>query len=113
MAEQLALEQRLAESAAQLTATNGPAARLDAWCTARAATSLPVPLSPANSTVAWVGATLRIASTTAAIVGSPQVNVAGASSSRARSRAATSCRRSSARATTSRSSAGLPSGFCR
>ena len=57
--------------AAQFTATKGPAARGLQACSVRAATSLPVPLSPIRSTVALVGATLRSASTTGSIAGSP------------------------------------------
>ena len=47
--------------AAQLMATNGLCARPDRRCTARASSSLPVPLSPNSSTVAFVGATFSIA----------------------------------------------------
>ena len=47
-------------SAAQLTATNGREARGLFWCTARAASSLPVPVSPVMSTVESRGATLRM-----------------------------------------------------
>jgi hypothetical protein len=42
-------------SAAQLTATNGPAARALAACRARAVSSLPVPVSPTIRTVASAG----------------------------------------------------------
>ncbi len=54
------LSSRLAVRAAQLTATNGcPGCRRR--CTARAATSLPVPVSPATSTgLHWLAATSRI-----------------------------------------------------
>ena len=38
----------------------GPFARFDRLCIARAASSLPDPLGPSISTVAFVGATLRI-----------------------------------------------------
>ena len=62
---------RLPGTAAQLTATNGPSARALQACSVRAATSLPVPLSPSSSTVALVPATLRSASATGAITGSP------------------------------------------
>ena len=55
-AEQLALDQ-VSGMAAQLTATNGLPARGLTWCSARANSSLPTPDSPANSTVARVGAT--------------------------------------------------------
>ena len=41
--------------AAQLIATNGPAARPLSACSARANSSLPVPLSPRSSTVVSVG----------------------------------------------------------
>ena len=51
MAEQL-LSRRAAGIAAQLTATNGPAARRPWRWIARATTSLPVPVSPVISTVA-------------------------------------------------------------
>ncbi|OIQ63000.1 hypothetical protein GALL_554650 [mine drainage metagenome] len=44
-------------SAAQLTRTKGASLRGDRLCTARAMTSLPVPLSPRSSTVVLVGAT--------------------------------------------------------
>ena len=50
MAEQMALE-RSRGMAAQLKGTNGLAARSEYLCTARASTSLPVPLSPVMSTV--------------------------------------------------------------
>ncbi len=43
--------------APQLMATNGWAARGLSSCTARASSSLPVPLSPSSSTVTLVGAT--------------------------------------------------------
>ncbi len=46
--------------APQLIATNGALARGDSWWSARATSSLPVPLSPAISTVASLSATLRI-----------------------------------------------------
>jgi hypothetical protein len=49
------LSNRSAGSAAQLTATNGPAARELSACRARAVTSLPVPVSPSISTVASAG----------------------------------------------------------
>ena len=42
--------------AAQLTATNGPFARAELSWSARASSSLPVPLSPSSSTVASLGA---------------------------------------------------------
>ena len=42
--------------AAQLMATNGPLARSESWCSERAISSLPVPLSPRSSTVASVAA---------------------------------------------------------
>jgi len=42
--------------AAQFTATNGPLARGDSSCSVRAASSLPVPLSPLIRTAAGVGA---------------------------------------------------------
>ncbi len=107
------LSSSVSVSAAQLTATNGPAARLLwAWI-ARATTSLPVPLSPLSRTVAWVGATRPIAATTGAIVGSPQVRRGASTSRAARSRAETSARRSTARATRRRSSVRLDTGFCR
>jgi hypothetical protein len=44
--------------AAQLTVTNGLSCRRLLACTARATSSLPVPLSPVISTVASVGAIL-------------------------------------------------------
>jgi hypothetical protein len=46
--------------AAQLIATNALPARGLSECTARASTSLPVPLSPSSSTVAMVGATFSM-----------------------------------------------------
>ena len=45
--------------AAQLMATNGPLARLPMRCRLCASTSLPTPLSPRKSTVAWVLAARR------------------------------------------------------
>ena len=47
-------------SAAQLRAKNGPFARSLFWCSARATSSLPVPLSPRISTLAVDGATASI-----------------------------------------------------
>ena len=47
--------------AAQLIATNGPLARTLALCSARAHSSLPVPLSPSSSTVVSVVAARSIA----------------------------------------------------
>ena len=44
-------------SAAQLSAKNGPLARSLLLCSARATSSLPVPLSPRMSTLAVLGAT--------------------------------------------------------
>jgi hypothetical protein len=59
------------DSAAQLTATKGPLPRvLQPW-TARAATSLPEPLSPSSSTVELVAATLRSACSASAMAGAP------------------------------------------
>ena len=60
IAEQLALQQ-VSGMAAQLMATNGLCERPESRCTARASSSLPVPLSPSSSTVALVGATFSIA----------------------------------------------------
>ena len=65
------LSSKFSDSAAQLIATKGPSTRRLHACTARAATSLPVPLSPSSSTVASVGATLRSADSTAAMAAAP------------------------------------------
>jgi hypothetical protein len=51
------LSSRLAGSAAQLMARNGPARRGDSAWSARATSSLPVPVSPRTSTVSSVAAT--------------------------------------------------------
>ncbi len=73
---------RPAGIAPQFTATNGPPARGDWSCTARAISSLPVPDSPRTSTVTLCGATLRIAAASACIgalspiIGSAGVGVA-------------------------------------
>ena len=55
--------------AAEFTATKGPSARRERAWIARAATSLPVPLSPVISTVVSRGATARISLTASAIAG--------------------------------------------
>jgi hypothetical protein len=55
-AEQLGL-QRFSGIAAQLMATNGPDARRLFSCTARASSSLPVPLAPSSMTDTSAGAT--------------------------------------------------------
>ena len=55
--------------AAQLTATNGPVAALLRSWSARATSSLPVPLSPVTSTVASVSATRAMISWTFCIAG--------------------------------------------
>ena len=54
-------------SAPQLTGTNGLSARRLCSCSARATSSLPVPVSPRISTVEWVGATLAISCRTRSI----------------------------------------------
>ena len=54
-----------------LMGTKGPSAARDSRCTSRAATSLPVPLSPVMSTVAGVGATLPTRAATACMAGLP------------------------------------------
>ena len=56
VAEQLALEQRLGQRAA-VDRDKGTIARASRWCSARATSSLPVPLSPVMSTVLVVRAT--------------------------------------------------------
>ena len=96
--------------AAQLTATSGPAARLLWRCSARATSSLPVPLSPVTSTLASVGATRAISSWTSRIAAlspssSPSRAVATCRRSRVSSSVNRRCRtaRSSATATASRS----------
>ncbi len=65
------LSSRFSDRAAQLMATNGPAARPLQRCSARAATSLPLPLSPSSSTVASVAATFRSARSTGCMAGAP------------------------------------------
>ena len=66
----ISLSSSVSDRAAQLTATKAPSLRRLARCTACAATSLPVPLSPRSSTVASVTATFFIWSSTASIAGS-------------------------------------------
>jgi hypothetical protein len=60
---------RLGDTAAQLSATNGPFRRRLSWCSVCATSSFPVPLSPCTSTVASVGATRKIMSYTACMAG--------------------------------------------
>jgi hypothetical protein len=57
--------------AAQLISTKGFAARRERWWTARASSSLPVPVSPVMSTVASVAATCSIASNVRRIASEP------------------------------------------
>jgi hypothetical protein len=68
VAEHLALEER--EIPPRFTLTNGPLRRRLFRCTARATSSLPVPLSPVISTDASVGATRPIISSMRTIFGS-------------------------------------------
>ena len=63
------LSTRVGEIAPQLTATNGPRARRERACTVRAATSLPVPLSPVIITGASEPATRAIRRKTSCIAG--------------------------------------------
>ena len=51
------LSNRFSVRPVQSTATKGLSRRPLASCTAWATSSLPVPVSPSNSTVAWAGAT--------------------------------------------------------
>ena len=87
------LSSSVSVSAAQLTATNGRLARgLSMWM-ARAAISLPVPVSPVSRTVVWARETRRMVSLSARMGGlSPTSFGSGASSfsrSVSRSRLAT------------------------
>ena len=59
--------------AAQLTATNGPLARAESWCSARLISSLPVPLSPCRSTVVSVAAARWSASIASLSAGSSPI----------------------------------------
>jgi hypothetical protein len=62
-------------TAAQLSATKGRSARLLSRCSARAATSLPVPLSPVINTVVSVGAMRAMSSFTCVMAGlSPMIS---------------------------------------
>jgi hypothetical protein len=103
------LSRRVSAKAAQLTATNGRSRRgLAAWMD-RATSSLPVPVSPVTSTVAWVGPTRSTRSRTRARPGleptiSPTARLRTSRRRRAFSR--TSSTLSVARATTERTWAG-------
>ena len=57
-------------SAAQFTFTKGWSRRPESWCSVRATSSLPVPLSPRTSTVMSVSATCSMISRTSRIFGS-------------------------------------------
>ena len=61
------LSSKFSGSAPQLIGMNAPSLRVEFWCSARATSSLPVPLSPCTKTVASVGATRAIMSKTAFI----------------------------------------------
>ena len=63
------LSMRVSGSAAQLIGTKGPSRRALSKCSARASRSLPVPLSPVNSTLAGLSATCLSISNTATIRG--------------------------------------------
>ena len=95
-------------TAAQLNATNGPVLRGPRWCTARATSSLPVPLSPVISTVASVSARRASIAYTSCITGlSPIMSTGGrwrATVSRSCLFSSLSCLCSSARSSVSSSS---------
>ena len=82
-----------------MTATNGAARRGEASCTARATSSLPVPVSPKISTVLMVSATWLISSKTSCIRGLllRMLWKANCSCSFSRSAATSSCERRSRR----------------
>ena len=67
--EQLALQQRVVEHRAVRAPRTGPSRRVSAACTARATSSLPVPVSPWISTVEPIGPTCSIRSKTLRIFG--------------------------------------------
>ena len=79
-------------SAAQLTLTKGRSTRLESRCSARATSSLPVPLSPRTSTVMSVSATCSMISRTSRIFGSSPQSISSSASERTRPRSSsTSC----------------------
>ena len=80
--------------APQLTAMNGPAARVDSSWTSRAIRSLPEPLSPVMSTVESTLATRRARSTTCRIAGLLATIPSGSSTSGATRTSARRCSRS-------------------
>src|SRR5262245_1816096 len=67
----ISLSRRSSGIAPQCTGTNRPASRCDRRCSAAATSSFPVPLSPVMRTVASVGATRRITSKIASMLGWP------------------------------------------
>ena len=97
--------------APQFTATKGKAARGESSCSARATSSLPVPDSPATSTVVFCGATLRSWRSTSCIGSEAPTRFEGpyseASSVRSRRFSRASRSRSSALRRTSTTSSGL------
>ena len=80
--------------APQLTAMNGPAARVDSSWTSRAIRSLPDPLSPVMRTVESTLATRRARSTSCRIAGLLATIPSGSSTSRATRTSARRCSRS-------------------
>jgi hypothetical protein len=93
-------------SALQFTGTNARLARRPAKWSARATSSLPVPLSPVISTVASDGATLSIVARSCCIAGESPIIEPYASRAVSSPCARRSSSSASARPTTSRSSSG-------
>jgi len=97
-----------AESAPQWIATNGPLACVPHACSARATSSLPVPVGPSTSTLTEVCATRRTIARNCAIAGAWPTRPRSSAAVAARSAASSASSRAwrSARATTKRSMSG-------